>query len=121
MTESKYDPSFWMGHIYLTFKCSDDRNYGTELINPDSTFRPLAPHFCMGLIWVFSAISFQLINPQPSGLELALPFQSSLIVSPFLRGMQVVCPVRRTGLNPGFNGAYQRLPAAWTLSPISLI
>src|SRR5919108_4504452 len=93
---------------------------GIGLINKDNTLRLLVPHFCIGLICVFSEISFQLMNPQPSGLEARLPFQIVRMVSPFRRGMQVVPPVRRVELKPGFNGAYQRLPAAWTLSPISL-
>src|ERR1041384_2347630 len=97
------------------------KDYGTELMSCDNTSRLVVPHFCIGLMWVFSAISFQLMKPQPSGLEAALPFHSRRIVSPLRRGMQLTAPVRSVGLNPGFNGAYQRFPAAWTLSPISLI
>src|SRR5689334_15207791 len=60
----------------------------------ERTSRYLAPHLRMGRICVFSAISFQLIMPQPSGLELILPNQSLRRVSPFLRGTQFPSPLR---------------------------
>src|ERR1044071_4002225 len=94
---------------------------GAAPMSDASTFREGFPHFCNGLICVFSAISFQLMKPQPSGLEAELPFHSERIVSPLRRGTQLVFPVRREVLKPGFRGAYQRLPAPWTLSPICLI
>ena len=105
-----------MGHVWRVF----NSDYGTELINCDNTSSPAVPHFCIGLICVLSAISFQLMKPQPSGFEARFPFQIVRIVSPLRRGMQFTTPVRRVELYPGFNGAYQRLPAPWTLSPISL-
>src|ERR1044071_2476367 len=62
---------------------------GAAPMSDASTFREVLPHFCSGLICVFSAISFQLMKPQPSGLEPALPFHSERIVSPLRRGTHV--------------------------------
>ena len=72
-------------------------------------------------MWLFSPISFQLIKILASGLDAELPFHKVRMVSPFLRGIQEVPPVSRIVVKPGVKGAIQRLPAAWTLSPISLI
>ena len=96
-------------------------DYRVVLSNPVNTFRYVLLHLFVGLIWVFSPISFQLMTLQPSGFDAMFPFQILRSVSPLRRGMQLPVPLRSWELKPGARGAYQRLAAACTISPISLI